>query len=396
MLHRCLLILVCLLLLAPLPVQAQEGGTPQPTPIEADAWPVQYLYLRTGPNMAYPVITTLRPGATLVLDGRNADSTWIMVHTADDVPLYGWVDATYLGVAQHVSLQTLPIRSEAYSELVVGDSTPTPEPDPLPAAPIPAPREVDLAQVSAIQLTAYPVVPTDLGRARSIFAAGGKNAHVVTKVGDCASGHPDFLTAFTRPGYNLGDYGYLQTTIDYFGESLGYESQAAHSGFNSSVILDSMWADPAVCLAGETPLACEFRLHRPAVAVIMFGTTDLQALSPEQFNGNLRAIVDYSIRAGVVPVLSTFPRHLAYPDESILYNQIVVQIALDYNVPLINLWLALEDLPNYGMADDGNHLAEPAWGGPGVMVPQNLVTGLPMRNLVTLQMLEVLRSGVLS
>ncbi|GIV81414.1 MAG: hypothetical protein KatS3mg051_0768 [Anaerolineae bacterium] len=94
----------------------------------------------------------------------------------------------------------------------------------------------------------------------------------------------------------------------------------------------------------------------------MFGTSDLLVMTPGEFDHYMREIVDRTIEAGVIPILSTFPGNMGFWDRTILYNQIVVRIALDYDIPLINLWLALESLPNHGLEPDGFHLGEPPYG----------------------------------
>jgi hypothetical protein len=64
----------------------------------------------------------------------------------------------------------------------------------------------------------------------------------------------------------------------------------------------------------------------------------------------------------------------------------VINIALDFDIPLINLWLALEGLPQHGLGDS-NHLSFPLTTAADLTQP-NLTTGYPMRNLVTLQTLD--------
>jgi hypothetical protein len=122
----------------------------------------------------------------------------------------------------------------------------------------------------------------------------------------------------------------------------------------------------------------------------MFGTSDLLVMTAYEFDFYLRDIVEQSIAAGVIPVLSTFPGNQGFPNHTILFNQIVVRVALDYDVPLINLWLALERLPNQGLEEDGFHLGEPLAGNSCVLVGENLQTGYPTRNLVTLQSLDAI------
>ncbi len=248
------------------------------------------------------------------------------------------------------------------------------------------------ARAALIDLAAYPIIPASTGQAEAVFQQGqrqGRARYVVAKVGDCNSIEWFFLHPFGLNEYDLGEYAELQGVVDYFAESFAYRTYAAHNGLNASAVLDPTWADPSVCLPGETPLACEYRLHNPAVAIIMFGTNDMLVLTAVQFDHALRRVVATTMQAGVVPVLSTFPRHLSFPDRSILFNQIVVRVALDYNIPLVNLWLALEPLPAHGIAEDGFHLSGPLTRAGDLSEP-NLQTGYPVRNLVTLQALDVI------
>lgn len=258
-------------------------------------------------------------------------------------------------------------------------------------------KEVTLARAAAIDLAAYPTIPESLGRAVAIAQYGqqvGRDLYTLSKVGDCNSTDWLFLHAFGLGQYDLGPYSALQPVVDHYTGSFTLNSYAAYNGMNARAVLDPQWADPSVCAPDESPLACEYRLRNPGVAVIMFGTNDLLVLSAEEFDHYLRRIVIETMQAGIVPLLSTFPRHAGQPDRSLLYNQIVVRIALDYNIPLTNFWLALETLPDYGIASDQFHLNGPLTRAADFSSESNLRTGYPMRNLVTLQALDVLLRGI--
>jgi hypothetical protein len=344
------------------------------------------LNVRSGPGTSYSVIGKLAPGEGLVLEARNASATWVLGHTST---LRGWVSSSYVQY-QGSSPAALPISQEILNASPAISNVPTTSS---------ARQTYTLPVVSGIDLHSYPIVPTATNLAISVYARGrarGNNPHVVAKVGDCGTDHPYFLSSFYWGPYDLGQYGYLQGVVDYFGESLAYTSQAAAAGFVADAVIDPQWANPNVCQPNESALQCEYRIHKPSVALIMFGLTDLQRRTPQQFYSDLRVVVDQSIDAGVIPILSTFPPHQAFPQESILYNQIVIQVAQDYNAPLINLWLALDPLPNHGMMDDGTHMTGYAVGGAGFLLDQNLQMGYVMRNLVTLQALDVIWRTVMS
>ncbi|MBN1681044.1 MAG: hypothetical protein JW966_12215 [Anaerolineae bacterium] len=339
---------------------------------DPDAWiaSTQNVNLRTAPAPDAEIITSLAPGTGLLLEARSADSAWLLVQSVKGVDR-GWIMRDLLRFRAGLSVADLPV-----SDMVID---------------LDAERARLEERAAAVDLAAYPVIPGDMGQARAVFVQGqalGRDSAVVSKVGDCNSSEWRFLHPFGEAQYDLAEHADLQRIVDRFGVSLGYRTYAAHNGLNAMAVLDSLWASPSACRRDETPLACEYRVHNPAVAMIMFGTNDLIVLDAWQFDHYLRRVIDATLEAGVIPVLSTFPRHLAFPDRSILFNQIVVLVAQDYDIPLINLWLALEPLPNHGIAPDGFHLSSSQTSA-GDMSGDNLLSGYPMRNYVTLRALDV-------
>jgi len=281
--------------------------------------------------------------------------------------------------------------------LAQGDPTPT-------LAPLAEPvlGDFDPASIADIDLADYPVVPEISDQAKLLYQAAidqGSNPHTFVKIGDCMTDNEFFMIPLGEEGYDLGEYSDLEPVIEQFIDgdlnSFSRKSQAAAGGFNSASILDSMWANPEFCEAGENPLTCEFRHMEPSVALIMFGTNDVYYLDEKQFDFFLRSIIVETIRHGALPVLSTFPNRPEFPEKAVLFNQIVVKAALDYDIPLINLWLALEDLPNQGVdPEDTTHLTEPEEGNAATFTETNLETGFVVRNLVTLQALDAVLKAV--
>ena len=131
---------------------------------------------------------------------------------------------------------------------------------------------------------AFPLAASVTERVRVIYTVGqalGNRANVFSKVGDSISVSRSFLGPVGEGRYQLGDHGYLQPVIDHFsaaparqGNSFENRSLAAGEGWAAWAALDPQFADAALCAPGETPLACEYRLTRPAFALIMFGTND--------------------------------------------------------------------------------------------------------------------------
>lgn len=216
-------------------------------------------------------------------------------------------------------------------------------------------------------------------RVREIFERGqalGNDAHAFSKVGDCNSELPFFLGRFDSGDYDLGPYAYLQPAIDHFAGSFGRQSMTVWTGSHAWSVLDPTWANPALCLSGETPLGCEFRLHRPSVVLIRLGTNE--AYSPALFEQHMRAIIEYSIEQGVIPVLGTKADQLEGSDR---INDIVRQLAAEYEVPLWDFGRVASTVPGRGLREDGFHMT---WYPLTYGDPRALQAGHPVHNLTAL------------
>lgn len=269
--------------------------------------------------------------------------------------------------------------------------------------------DFDETTVVDIDLATYPIIPEFSDQVRQIYTTGqelGNNLRVFSKVGDCMTASPDFLTPLGTGEYDLGEYTDLQPVIDYFagvparGEDFAFDSftnpgLATTGGFNTASVLDSIWANPEWCETGESPLVCEYRVSRPAFSVIMFGTNDVFFTDPALFDYNLRIIVIETIEAGIIPILNTFPSRPEYPERSLLLNQIIVDVASDYDIPLINLWLALQNLLYQGVDQDETiHLTVPVNANACIFTEETLQFGYTVRNLITLQTLDMVLRGL--
>jgi hypothetical protein len=281
--------------------------------------------------------------------------------------------------------------------------------------PLPKAGSFDPASVASIDVLLPPVQPeiSDAVRAniRAVYARGaeaGARASVFSKLGDCMTDNKHFLTPFSDGDYALGEHAGLDATVKRFAatparsgdkpwtqNAFGTPSLSAAGGFNVAAPLDPIWADPAWCQPSETPLACEFRVAKPAFAVIMFGTNDVGATDADTYNVYLRTIVSSTLDAGVVPVLSTFPLRPEDAAKTKLFNQITIQVARDYAVPMMNLTRALDPLPDHGVdPKDTIHLNAPPDGRTDIFDAEHLRYGFTMRNLVTLQALDVVARAV--
>lgn len=74
----------------------------------------------------------------------------------------------------------------------------------------------------------------------------------------------------------------------------------------------------------------------PEVALIMFGTNDLNSVGPDEYDRKTRAVVRKCLANGTVAILSTIPPRHEFVDKAADYAQIVRTIARDMKVPLVD------------------------------------------------------------
>ena len=231
-----------------------------------------------------------------------------------------------------------------------------------------------------------PIIPPVSDSVALIYQRGlelGNNPNAYSKIGDCGSTPAWFMGDFDKGPkyYDLGEYQDLDAVIQEFRGSHGRTSLAARSGFNAPSLFVSLWSDPELCEPNESPLECEFRVHRPIVAFIMLGANDMW--HADEFEPSMRAIIEYSIENGVIPIISTKADNQE-GDGSI--NDTIAQLAIEYDIPLLNYWLAVQNLPDKGLQEDGVHLT---WSRNFFNDPNTMSRAWPVRNLTALQTLDV-------
>ncbi len=210
----------------------------------------------------------------------------------------------------------------------------------------------------------WPLVPTVSARAKEIFLHGqalGNDPHSFTTIGDCQSEPNILMGTYGTSSYQLGDeYGYLEETIQQFKNSFQRDSITVKDGMSAASVFAPSWADPAQCQDKETPLECEFRLHKPVIVIISLGT-NWRGGDEVKHAEYMRRIVDYAISQGVVPVLSSKGDNQE-GDHRI--NRSIAEIAYDYDLPFWNFWLSIRDLPGKGIdgTREGGYLIPDAWG----------------------------------
>lgn len=348
--------------------------------------------LRAGPGVTYAETGILPRGTTAGIVERNAVGTWLRVRVA--------VGATTVGATDAEATPAVP---EAAFEGWAwdGDLVISPETR-YSLVPVSALPDADLTAVEDENLAALhapPVISPISDAMRDVFARGqaaGNQANIAVKVGDSLSADGTYFTPIGNPNVVLGPFDYLAETIQFYAPSGQYPvSAAARIGMTSAGALDTMWSGP-LCIGGETPLICEFNLRRPSVALILFGPNDMIALDSDEFREAMRDLVETSLEAGVIPVLSTFSYSEDTPRwrESIDFNHAIIDLAAEYQVPLINLWSAARPLPTYGLEGDYTHMRLSGY--TNLQFDANLDArfGATLRNLLAVRMLDAIRRAV--
>jgi hypothetical protein len=250
-----------------------------------------------------------------------------------------------------------------------------------------------------------------------VWAAGqalGRRATVFAKVGDSITASGSFLSDAGDGHAILGPHTELAPIIAYYRavivdhtggiahNSLNRHSLAAKAGWTGAAILGLR---PVPRAGGPAPLAQEYSALNPAVAVILFGTNDVDQTGVDYFSANLTILVDTTLRAGIIPILSTIPDRLDSPQVAARthpYNAAIRDLAALEHVPLIEYWGAMQGLPNAGLGPDRVHPSiypGRAVSGAVTFTPAGLRYGWDLRNFLTLQMLAkiqriVARGGV--
>lgn len=233
----------------------------------------------------------------------------------------------------------------------------------------------------------WPVIPTVSGNAKLIYQQGLEKANDpnrFSKVGDCQNITTYFLAIFDDSDqFSLGpDYEYLKEAIDHFSGSFSRESVATDGGMNVASVLSTRWTDKERCDSLETPLACELRLNQPSIVIISMEETWGSNNQVENYEKYMRQVLDTVINFGAVPILATKASNLEGNHQ---INQVIANLAYEYDIPMWNFWLAVQPLKNHGLLEDGFHLTH------GLNFfdnPSNLKNAWPVRNLTALQTID--------
>ena len=344
--------------------------------------------------------TELIEPASVNLDAVIAPATF----TATPIPALGELTLPPSFTPTHTSLPptftaTATITSSATASPTITDTpiptnTPYRVPSPFPEHEESRYKNITYNEAHDLLLeTPLLLVPED--HIQQVFArgqVGGLNDRFLLSVGDCNSESHWYLQSLlddSPPQGEVVDINFyqdmsIQSVIETYSDAFAFKGQSVNSGLNAMSVMDPFWANPNLCPPGTSPLDCDFQQTRPFAALIMFGANDIKVLNTAGYEAALRDIIEFTLQRDTLPILSTFTvRQLndGTYEQGVRFNGVVVKLAEEYNVPLVNFWLAAREADGYGILNDNAHLT---------------VDGFNIRNRLTLDMLNTLRRDVLS
>jgi hypothetical protein len=261
--------------------------------------------------------------------------------------------------------------------------------------------------------TLEPAVTSHLEKVASRGEQLGVRPGVFAKIGDSITASPSFLQALACSPPRLGHWEELRGTLGFFGRtavprgSEEVQCPVSNSYSRLGVAAVGGWRAAEALLPRESfpecqglpAVSCELQLLRPSVALIMFGTNDLEDITAVQFRLDLARVVRLVSNAGTIPVISTIPPRARQPFSRRVsrFNAEIAGLAENRVLPLWNYWRQMIEpgVPNRGLSLDGVH--------PSVLCPPctaidfrpvGLRQGYALRNLGALLVLDRLRRQV--
>lgn len=190
-------------------------------------------------------------------------------------------------------------------------------------------------------------------------AQGGRQVSRFSIAGDETLTRQGVLDPFASGGYNLGANSQLQGLVDFYNteaaNTFGRDGAATGANWTANELLNGA---SGVC-PGQTHLACELSSNNPAVLLISVGYYDaLNGTPADVFEAALRSIVETATASGTIPVLLTVASSDQLDPQAVnAINTTILNVANQYQLPLINAGLAINQSPNgFSEAEGGGNL----------------------------------------
>ncbi|MCB9611083.1 MAG: SGNH/GDSL hydrolase family protein [Sandaracinus sp.] len=286
-----------------------------------------------------------------------------------------------------------PSGGETVAPEVGARAAATPPPPSDEPAPPPAPPDPVLS-VRAPSIHSA-ITPRELAALEAIAARGEHRDDVFAKMGGSSIESRAFLHCFGRGDHvDLGAQTALEASLEHFraGNAQGRDP------FRRESLATKVGWSVRHGLTGRPPRVLEeVRAIDARYALAFFGGNDVQARDPREFGERMEHLLELLTERGVIPVLgAVMPRgDEAEMDEvARRYNRLSRALAMAWGLPYVDFYLAVDGLPNRGLAGDGVHPNVLLDGGRSRacdLTPEGLERGQNQRNLRTLEVLDRLR-----
>lgn len=206
-----------------------------------------------------------------------------------------------------------------------------------------------------------PIQPEINEHAFEIYQHGmslGRNPNHISVIGDCQAIPFVFLGRYGINQYTLsGTDSRLEPMIEEYRESFAREGAAVRGGFTAAAVLSPVRSDPDLCMPGENPLECEWRIHNPSIAFINLETWREEG-TVDRYETYLQKIVEFTLEQGTLPII--IMKADKAEAETHVINPAMARVAYQYDIPIINFWQAVQYIENRGIDPDrdGFHLSE--------------------------------------
>lgn len=243
------------------------------------------------------------------------------------------------------------------------------------------------------------LTPEVVANLREIVAAGNRSEDVFAKMGGSSIESRAFLHCLAHDrNVELGGRTELVETLEFFRNG---DIAGSRSSFDrGSIAARKGWSVRHGLTGRPSRVVQEIRETSARYALVFFGGNDVQARDPMRFGERLEQLIDSVLPRGVIPVLgATTPRG----DDADMdvwarkYNRVSRGIAQARGFPYVDFYLALQELPNRGLAGDGVHsnvYRDERRHRACVFTEDGLQSGMNMRNLRTLESLHRLRQAM--
>lgn len=182
----------------------------------------------------------------------------------------------------------------------------------------------------------------------------GLSSSAFAIAGDQTAADSNFLRTIFNLDPGMSDAASIQATIDRFNTTGSFTRSSVAVGTLTAQDLLNTATNPA-CNGVETLLQCEMRLANGSIVIVSIGYQDaINGLDNGTFQIQINQIVQQALNSNVIPVLMTIQpsTNPTVNDKINDFNEIIITTAETARVPVINIWRAMDELPNRGLTGE--------------------------------------------